>query len=213
MEYKIVILDDHPILSKSLEMIINAILPDSNVDFYMSLEGFMADVAVGHWHLAIVDLSLGDGDGRDAIKAIKKANTTTKIIAFSSHDNPKIIQSTLRVGADTYLLKSTDAPQIMECIKTLMIDDEEYLSPGVQKILTDFMKGKRLTNHQFPDLTDRELQVLTLISEENTSKEIGNILFLSEFTVEGHRATLFNKFDVKNLAGLIKKAFYAGYLN
>lgn len=212
MKYKFAILDDHPLMAHSLEMVLSTHDFVQLVDIYTSLKQFIA--ADMHYDAFIIDISLQDGDGREALKAIRKSkNKNAKIIVISSHSNPKIIQSALKNGADTYLLKTASPSEFAAAVIDLLIHNTDYLSPTIQKILTDYLKGKKMDHHQFPSLTSRELEILQLISEEYTSKEIAEKLFLSEFTIEGHRSNLFMKFNVKNTAGLITKAFYYGFMH
>lgn len=213
MEINIAILDDHPLFGESLGTIFSIREEVVLVDHYKSLLEFNTHCQIKKYQLFVLDLNLQDGDGRDALKAIQKTNPNAKIFIISSHDQAKIIQNCLRLGADTFLGKTTSGKELLEAFQAIVIDNVEYLNPKIQKILTDHLKGKKISNANFPNLTSREIEVLQLIAEEHTSKEIGEILHLSEFTIEGHRASLFDKFDVKNIAGLMRKAIYAGIVD
>ncbi len=213
MAYNIVILDDHPLIVESLVMISSLVTDVGSIKSHATTNAFFEDAHVFLYDAYIVDISLGDSDGRDVMKKIRKNNPKAKIIALSSHDHPRIIQSAFRSGADTYLLKTSPASEIKKCIETVL-NGEDYLSTNIQKILQDHLKGHKYEhNVNFPSLTNREQEVLSLIAEELTSKEIGDKLHLSEFTIEGHRSTLFQKFDVKNIAGLIRKAILSGVID
>lgn len=213
MAYSIVILDDHPLIVESLTTIVSLMEDVETIKAFSTAKTFYDDEKTFLNDLYIIDISLGVEDGRDVMKQIRKKHTEAKIIALSSHDHPRIIQSAFRSGADSYLLKTSSASEIKTCIETLL-KSEDYLPSNIQKILQNHLKGQKYeTNPNFPTLTSREQEVLQLIAEELTSKEIGEKLHLSEFTIEGHRATLFQKFDVKNIAGLMRKAILAGAID
>lgn len=214
MKYRIAILEDHPLIASSLQMLLLKIDGVEEVKAFSAAVAFYDAHSVAPFDAALVDLNLGDEDGREVIKKMARTEETFKSIVISSHDHPKIIQSAFRLGARAYLLKTADFSVIQECIDHVVMQDMDYIPSDVQKILNDYMKGKKVyTNTNFPDLSNREMEVLELIAEEYTTKEIAEKLHLSVYTIEGHRSNLFQKFDVKNLAGLIKKAIYAGLLD
>lgn len=214
MKYRIAILEDHPLIASSLQMLLRKIDGVEEVEAFSTATAFYDAHREEPFDAAMVDLNLGDEDGRDVIKRMSRNEKSFKSIVISSHDQPKIIQSAFKLGARSYLLKTADFSVIQECIDHVVMQDMDYIPSDVQKILNDYMKGKKVyTNTNFPELSKREMEVLALISDENTTKEIAEKLHLSVYTIEGHRSNLFQKFDVKNLAGLIKKAIYAGLLD
>lgn len=210
MEYRALILDDHPLVANSIGDIMRHAGLFSVIEVCHTEKDFLALANPYDYHCYMVDISLGETDGRTLIKAIRKHNTKAVIITVSSHDHARVIQSSLKAGADSFLLKSSSIPMISECVQRLM-SGEEYIPQNIQKILTNYMKGKSIeSNTTFPDLTSREAEILQLLTEEFTSKEIAEKLFISEHTVESHRASLFVKFDVRNIAGLVRKAIISG---
>lgn len=213
MEISAMILDDHPLVAAGLRDILLHTGHFDQVDICHSLEEFIALENPYTYHYFMVDISLGDSDGRTIIRDIRKKNPESIIISVSSHDHPRVIQSAFKAGADSYLLKSSPISVFVSCISNL-VKGEDYIPPDIQKILTNHLKGKTTANNSnFPDLTSREIEILQLITEELTSKEIAEKLYISEHTVESHRASLFMKFDVKNIAGLVKKAILNGMVD
>ena len=213
MQAKASIIDDHPLILESLKGILNSMKIFEVVMTFDSLERFNASSYGIRADLFLVDISLGNEDGKDLIKSIRKQNPSAKIIAISSHDNPKIIKASLKSGSDSYLLKSSGVKLIMDCIKSI-ISGEDFIAPDVQKILNDYLRNQNsYSKTKFPELTERELEILQLVAEELTSKEIAEKLFISEHTVENHRANLFHKYDAKNLAGLIRKGIRSGAID
>lgn len=214
MPYRIAILEDHPLISASLQTILLKMECVESVTVFSSTLPFLEAHDAAPFHGALIDLNLGEDDGRDVVRKMTKKDPDFKSIVISSHDHPKVIQSAFKLGARAYLLKTADITTIHTCIEQVLVQDLDYIPQDVQKILNAYMKGKKVyTNTNFPLLTDREMEVLRLIADEYTTKDIAEALHLSVYTIEGHRAHLFQKFGVKNLAGLIKKAIYAGMLD
>lgn len=214
MNYKIAVLEDHPLIAASLKTILQQVPEVSEVHVFSDVKSFIVANETVMFDAGLIDINLGNDDGRDVVKKLSKSKQDFRSIVISSHDHPKVIQSAFKLGANAYLLKTADIEVIHDCIHKVLVEQMDYIPSDVQQILNAYMKGKKVyTSKNFPSLTNREMEVLQLISEEHTTKEIAEILNLSAFTIEGHRSNLFQKFDVKNLAGLIKKAIYAGLLD
>ncbi len=118
----------------------------------------------------------------------------------------------LRNGADGYLFKSTSESELLQAIRTVH-QGQQYLSADVnQRMIAKAIQKSSGERNFIPKLTRREHQVLELISEENTTQEIADKLFLSASTIETHRMNLCSKLDARNTAGLIKKAIKFGLI-
>jgi DNA-binding NarL/FixJ family response regulator len=213
MQYKAAIIDDHPLILESLKAILESTALFESVKSFQSAEAFDKETGANLADLYLVDISLGSEDGKELIKKIRKKQSQCRILAVSSHDNPRIIKASLKAGADSYLLKSSGVALIVDCVQKL-VNDEDFIPKDVQKILNNYLRNQNtFSRTQFPELTEREMEILQLIAEEYTSKEIAEKLFISEHTVENHRANLFHKYDAKNLAGLIRKAIRSGVID
>jgi len=209
MAIKALVIDDHPMIAESIKSICLMSKDISNVDCINSMSDIQG-VTLDSYHLFIVDIEVGHDDGRDLIRKIRKISPDKLILVFSSHRKASVIHSAYRAGSNAYLLKTANPEEILQCISQLLAG-HVYHMPEVQQILDDHMRGKGAAlNSNFPDITKREKEVLQLIVQELTSKEIALKLHLSEHTIEGHRASLFKKFDVKNIAGLVRKAIDSG---
>lgn len=209
--YKIAILDDHPMFAHSLQTLLKHLDWIEEVLTFDRVESLLNYKDLSHFDAFLLDISLPDGDGRSVIKAAKKAGANAKYITISSHDEAKLIKASLRMGVDAFLIKTAKPTEIIACLDTLLRQGSDFIHPSIMRILTQDLKGSN-AYQTIPSLSPREQEVLALIADEYTSKEIADQLHLSEFTVEGHRANLFAKFDVKNLAGLIRKAVQTGWV-
>ncbi len=155
--------------------------------------------------LLIQDIRFGKVDARTLIPTIRETYPQLKILALTSLDNQATIQSVLATDVHGYVIKSESTATIIEAIEKIQ-SGKIYLSNEVQTILL----GK---SDYLPEvmLSEREKEVLKGILDEKSTKEIAESIFVSEKTVEHYRSSLFVKFDVKNVSGLVKKAILLGY--
>ncbi len=201
---KIVIVDDHPLILEGIKTVIQSFNWGSVIKVYSSGGDCLKNIEHDCAELYLLDLQLGVTDGKQLIKPIKDNNHQTKVVMLSSFDNEEVIKKSLKQGADAYIIKNVSFNELCDAL-LLIWTDTKFSLPYVftkQAIVVSNNVGKQAV----PRLTEREVVVLKLILEEKTTKEIANTLCLSDKTIEAHRASLFLKFDVKNIAGLVKKA-------
>jgi DNA-binding NarL/FixJ family response regulator len=153
----------------------------------------------------LLDINLPDINGIDLCKQLVKKHTELKIIALTNFDDISFTKRMLKNGAHGYLLKNTDKIEILEAIKTVL-SGELYLQKDIRKKLLNQTSNKTNNNGLKPNLTRREQDVLQAISEELTTQEISEKLFISPKTVETHRMNLMSKLGAKNSVGIIKIA-------
>lgn len=155
--------------------------------------------------LLIQDIRFGKIDARTIIPSIREEFPSIPILALSSLDDLASIQSVLATNVSGYVIKTESTTLILEAIESIK-QGNIYLSPEVQSVLVgnSFSKNEIL-------LSEREKGVLKGILDEKSTKEIAEKLFVSEKTVEHYRGSLFSKFDVKNVSGLVKKAILLGF--
>jgi DNA-binding NarL/FixJ family response regulator len=157
--------------------------------------------------IVLTDLKMPLLDGVEATKIIHKEFPEIKIIALTSYDSNSFVANMIDMGASSYIVKNATPEELIKTI-TEVARKGFYYNENVMKIIREhFTTNKNnkngITNHF---LTNREVEVLQLICEQKTTAEIGEILFISPRTVEGHRNNLLLKTESKNIAGLV---FYA----
>jgi DNA-binding NarL/FixJ family response regulator len=157
--------------------------------------------------IVITDLKMPFLDGVEATKIIHKEFPEIKIIALTSYDSNSFVANMIDMGASSYIVKNATPQELIKTI-TEVARKGFFYNENVMKIIQeDFTTNKNnkkgITNHF---LTNREVEILQLICEQKTTAEIGEILFISPRTVEGHRNNLLLKTESKNIAGLV---FYA----
>ncbi|HPE56601.1 MAG TPA: response regulator transcription factor [Bacteroidales bacterium] len=160
--------------------------------------------------VALIDINLPGMDGIELCKKIIADHPDIKVLALTTFNEVSFIKNMMKSGASGYLLKNTGADELITAIKTVSTG-EQYLSPEVQQKLVSSSIGQD-TPSFIPKLTRREKEVLKLITEELTTREIAEKLFISEATVETHRLHLLNKLAARNTAGLVKTAIQKGLI-
>lgn len=212
MKIKLAIVDDHPIVRNGLVLLL-ASQPDMTVagDFgtaqalYAALQnGLEIDVL-------LLDLQLPDESGRDVLNKVSLSHPAIKTLILTSLESALLIRNLLQSGAKGYILKTTGHDEIITAVRAIMQDDI-YLSQEIKDILVKSTLSNKTALGFDGDLSERELQILQLLAEECTSAEIGQRIHLSARTVENYRLGLIQKLQVKNVAGLIKKAIFMGLI-
>lgn len=204
---KLILVDDHKLLRDGLR---NIIEQRSN----MHIIGEASDGREGIKicsklmpDVVVMDVAMPGLNGIEAAKQIHKAFPKIKIIGLSMHSTKQFIQGMFKAGAYGYLLKDGDSDELITAITTVM-ENKKYLSKDInQEFLTLLKSGKVIEKAK---LSSREKEVLQLIAEGKSSKEIGDILFLSPKTVDVHRNNIMKKIDLHTIPELTKYAIQEG---
>ncbi|MEZ4721460.1 MAG: response regulator transcription factor [Flavobacteriales bacterium] len=165
--------------------------------------------------VVLVDIDMPVMNGLLAIEKIKKEKAHVKCIALTMHNEKGMIQKVIAAGASGYLLKNIDQEDLIAAIKKVHVGGS-YFSEDVTLTLagksagsaSSILPGIGLSS----ELTEREVEVLRLIAQGMSNKEIGETLFISHRTVDTHRTNLMKKLNVHNIAGLIRHAIKEGYV-
>jgi two-component system response regulator NreC len=164
----------------------------------------------------IMDLFLEGLNGIEAIRRIKTKVPGTRILVLSMYGNEEYIISSIRSGADGYLMKGSGISEINKAIRCLMKGGKYFSQKIAEKIVSQAVNGKKgkRADHEILDiLTLREKEVLQLIAEGKSSVMIGKMLDISTKTVESHRYNLMSKLNIRNVAGLVRFAISAGLIS
>ncbi len=204
----IVIADDEELFRKGIRFLLER-EPDFNVVYEAENGKKLIDYisnAVDFPDIILMDLKMPEINGVEATKFIHKTQPDIKIIALTSFDGKSFITNMIDVGASSYLLKDTTPKMVVHTIKEVFekgfFYDKRVLDIIRENIVNS--NGRRIKSDMDKKLlSKREIDVLELICEQLTTKEIGEKLFISPRTVEGHRNNLLLKTESKNLAGLV----------
>jgi DNA-binding NarL/FixJ family response regulator len=208
---KILLADDHAIvrhgLSESIEQ------QDDMKVVGQANDGRMTVELAGELKpdIVVMDISMPYLNGFEAAREILRDNPNIKIIALSMHSSKRFVSEMLKAGASAYLLKDCEFDELIKAIR-VVAQGKTYLSPTISDVVIDnFVKSdEEETSSVFSTLTQRERQVLQMIAEGNTTKQIANSLFISPKTVEAHRLNVMNKLEIDNVAQLTKYAIQEG---
>lgn len=208
---KILLADDHKLLLEGLKTIL---------DKYNDIEvvGFASDgfeVVENSESLKpdiiLMDISMPKLNGLDASKKILKTNPNIKIIMLSMHADRRYIQESLRIGARGYILKEAAGYELIKAIEIVRKGGYFFGKAIQNEILTEYLEMIQDKDiHSDSPLSDREREVLQLVSEGNSTKDIASILNVSIKTIESHRKQIMDKLDLHSVAELTKYAIREG---
>ena len=212
--YRIVLADDHTMFREGLKRILTEINDieivgeaGCGLELLKLLNELTAD-------MVILDISMPGLRGIEAIHEIKAIRPGVKILILTMHDNKEYLHQAITAGSDGYLLKDDAERELFSAIQRIR-EGKNYISPRLSEEVTgDWAKMRRgdLSSSELDPLTVREREVLKLIVEGKSSKEIGDLLFISARTVERHRANIMEKLNAKKTVDLVKYALQKGYI-
>jgi DNA-binding NarL/FixJ family response regulator len=162
--------------------------------------------------LVLLDLSMPRLDGLSAMRDIKRISPETKILALTVHTDEEYVLEAFREGADGYCLKDAGRAELKMAIESVL-SGKPYFSPGIsEKVLEGYLEGRKTlkTTSLWETVTRREREILKLIGEAYTNKEIADLLCISVKTVEKHRSNIMEKLDLHNTAALTAYAIEKG---
>jgi DNA-binding NarL/FixJ family response regulator len=165
----------------------------------------------GDVHLAILDVSMPRMTGIQAAAELQKRKPELKILMLSMHDSEQFLFEALKAGASGYVLKSGADTDIVDACRAAM-RGESYLYPSAVTTLVRDYVDRDGDDQQFDVLTPREVEVLKLIAEANTSKEIAEKLFISLKTVDRHRQNILDKLGMRDRVELTRYAIRRGLI-
>ncbi|MEN9638994.1 MAG: hypothetical protein RLZZ262_862 [Bacteroidota bacterium] len=210
MPISLLLVDDHAIVTDGIKALLNG--DDS---FVIKGEASNGQVALDMLRVLKIDLVLLDVDmpvlnGTQTLAQIKKEFPQIKVVMLTMHDEKAMINSLLQLGADGYLLKNTSKAELVQSLKRVA-NDEKFISSDVTAILLQ-SDAEKTRNPLLAQLTEREIEIISLIAQGLSNKEIGERLFISHRTVDTHRTNLMSKLEVHNVAGIVKFAIVNGLL-
>jgi DNA-binding NarL/FixJ family response regulator len=166
-------------------------------------------------HIVLMDIGLPGLNGVETTQEILRFHTECKIVILSMYDDENSVVGAIRAGARAFILKRASDMDLVEALR-MVAAGGVYLSPQVSdRLLLRIQKGdleSRNSHSGLEDLSPREKQVLRLVADGKTSKEIATVLALSEQTVRSYRKTMMRKLGVNNVAGLTQVALSAGLM-
>ena len=211
---RIALADDHQLVLDGLKALIKECPDFEFVAEANDGKRLLEIVRVVHVDVVLVDIDMPIMNGLQAIEAIKQEKPDVKCMALTMHNEKGMIQKVLAAGASGYILKNIDQIDLIAAIKKVYEGGKAFS----EDVIMTLAGSANSTNVAYQnvmlsdDLTDREIEILKLIAQGYSNKEIGDQLFISHRTVDTHRTNLMKKLDVHNIAGLIRYALRSGYV-
>ncbi len=211
MSIRIIIADDHTIVRHGLTKLLQQ---ERDVEVVAQAQNGHATLELARElspDVIVMDVGMPDLNGIDATQQILHENPSIKVLALSMHSGKKFVVAMLKAGASGYLLKDCALEELTTALQTI-ISGRIYLSPAITDIVVDSYVRQPAEAEQsaFSLLSQREREVLQLMAEGNTTKQIALRLHISPKTVEGHRLRLMSKLNIDNIAQLTKYAIQEG---
>jgi len=209
---RILVADDHPIVRSGLKKVLDAeddleVIAEAENGAEAVEKGLAEDV-----HLAILDVSMPGMTGIQAAAELHNCKPELRVLVLSMYDSEQFLFEALKAGASGYVLKSDADQDIVEACRRTMRGQSFLYPSAVATLVRDYVERARPGDEQFDILTPRELQVLKLIAEAHTSKEIAKELFISIKTVERHRANILDKLGMTDRVELTRYAIRRGLI-
>jgi len=206
---KVLIIDDHPIFCLGMSELINK---EHDLHVCGSVESAKkAGAAIKEMQpdLVIIDISLKDGNGIDLVQEIRKEHGELPMLVLSMYDESLYAERALMAGASGYIMKQEAIPSVVKAIR-LVLQGDIYASTNVKEKVFKRLMSPQTSNSSCPldVLTNRELEVLRLIGEGFSTKEIADRLHLSIKTIGTYRENIKEKLDLKHFTGLVKFAVH-----
>lgn len=159
--------------------------------------------------VVVMDVGMPDLNGIEATRQIRERVPRTRVLALSMHADRRYVVALLRAGGTGYLLKGQGVAELVRAIREVAAGFA-FFSPRVAAKVVDVVAGRQAQDETFDLLTPREREVLQLIAEGCTTREIGKRLHLSPKTIESHRTQLMTKLDLHSIADLTRYAIREG---
>lgn len=208
----ILVTDDHTLFRKGMMMLVESFDEVGRVDEASNGKEAMAKLNEDKFDLILLDLEMPVQDGWETSKKIILKYPDLKIIMISMHDSLQTVSDLIEIGVHSYLLKKAQPDEVHTAI-TSVVNNDFYYNKLVSTALRKKIQKKKIEDPKTSapgDVSAREAEILELICQELTMKEIGEKLFLSEQTIQTHRKNLMKKTHAKNTVGLVKYAFQNG---
>jgi DNA-binding NarL/FixJ family response regulator len=213
MPIRVVLADDHVLIRAGLRALLHS-LPNIEVIAEASDGHEAVDVIARHQpDVVIMDIGMPGLNGVDSTRRIVKQCPGIRVVILSMHANEEYVGRALEAGAMGYLLKGAE-PAELELVLKAVMRGETYLSPSIAKhLVQDYLSHRKAKTPPLPDLTARQREVLQLIAEGCSTKDIANKLNLSVKTIDTHRSELMHRLDIHDVAGLVRYAIRTGLVS
>ncbi len=207
---RVLVVDDHAIVRKGVRMVVEREADMEVVGEAKTGKEAVDAVRRDKPEVVVMDVSMPDMNGIEATRKIVEELGVVKVLCLSMHRDGVYVREILKAGARGYLVKDSEEDDLVKAIRAVS-RGEAYLSPAVSDaVLQDY---RRHVSNPVDLLTSREREVLTMIAEGKTNKEIAAELNLSVYTVESHRGSVMEKLNLHNTGDIVRFALRNGLMS
>lgn len=207
--FKILIADDHKLFSEGLASMVKQIKGTELTGIASNGQEALDLIILNPIDLLITDLHMPGMDGLELIRNVKQKYPNIKILVISMHNEPSVIEEVFDANAEGYILKDATREEFLKAIDRILYDGTYYSNIVLENLLRRSREKKKSTENKI-HLSEREIEILSLIMQEYSSEEIAEKLFISKRTVDTHRKSILQKTHCRTLVGLIKFAYENG---
>jgi DNA-binding NarL/FixJ family response regulator len=197
---QVLLIEDHALIREGIEAMLSKEEDFNCAGCCATPHEFWQVLSLHAVDVILMDVNLPSANGVDLCREVKERYPAIKVLALSINDHPAVIRQMLNNGADGYLFKDAEKQEILTGIRTVM-QHKQFFSRTIVNTMN------KSTRNSLPALTRREKEVLNLISEGLTSRQIAEKLFVDFTTVESHRKNMLSKYGVNNITALLALAF------
>ncbi|MEZ4773721.1 MAG: response regulator transcription factor [Bacteroidia bacterium] len=205
---RLIITDDHKIFRQGLVSLLEKEPHIQVTGEAANGDALKALMKINPPDLVLMDVEMPHTDGLAATRWLKENHPGVRVLAMTFHREPAFIKGMLHAGVDGYLLKDTGKEELLQAIEVLSAGNT-YFSPAVSGQIMDSLRPNAQIS---PILSEREMEIIQLIADQLTTRQISKKLNLSHLTVETHRKNIFLKLGVRNVAGLVRLAYSKGWI-
>ena len=215
---KVLIADDHPFYLEGLKIVLETLAVIKKVYEVTNGNEALKLIDKQQFHLVFLDIEMPEKNGMDTLREIRLQDKNLRVVMLSMHCSPDHVMQAYDLKANGYLLKEAGMEEVEKCVLSVLRGDSYYCEKAVEKVLqamksrydlSTALHKKEATHGN--ELSPREIEVLQLLCKQYTTKEIGEMLNISEHTVKGHREKIKTKAQCKNMVGMVEYAIKHGF--
>jgi DNA-binding NarL/FixJ family response regulator len=212
-DIRVLIVDDHAILRDGIRSLLERQAGITVVGEASNGREALDKARALQPDIILMDLAMPDMNGLEATRRLKEMAPDIKVLILTQHDSREYVEPLLKLGIAGYVLKRSGGRDVVTAIRQVH-EQGAFLAPGVaRQVLSDYSQGSRRSRGETPHLTERERQVLRLVVEGKSNKEIARILVISPKTASVHRTNIMAKLEVRNSAELVRYALQHNLLD
>lgn len=209
---RLILVDDHALLRAGMRALLDQIPGVSVIGEAGDGRAGMELIHTTQPDVVLLDIAMPGLNGLEALERIRKEDPAVKVVILSMHANEEYVLKAMRAGAAGYLLKNSKPAELEQALETVQAG-ETHLSPGVARHVAEYLQRAGNADDPLAQLTPRQREILQLIAEGQSTKEIADTLKISVKTVEMHRAQLMERLQIHDVAGLVRYAIRIGLVD